>query len=375
MLIYSNLTLIYCQLYLGITEEGDRVSQDKRIVRVPLPVELIRSMDRALLKGLGGYQTRSEFIHDAVENLVMELTYETVPEAPEADQSEPSGATEQLVEARDFSGKVAMAVEPDMDLATTVLHAPSRGMTIDGGDAEIDSEPLLGLHNRDYPSLWAAHRLAQLSAGGPLPAQEFYDKVTAEAWVQGEFLERLEKRVGRRLTFLFPTNREKPQSAEAGFQAFAIGTYTDRGSILKASGPLFLWKACQLADPDKPSIGMTAAGYELLEAVDGISLEEPHPPHLAEGFFAYLARFAPSDFWGFQTVVTAIEPGIERAALVERLRALRPDWSDAQANTNTAGYVARSREWGLVKAQQVDGRYVLTDFGRECVGKWKEGAR
>jgi hypothetical protein len=29
------------------------------------------------------------------------------------------------------------------------------------------------------------------------------------------------------------------------------------------------------------------------------------------------------------------------------------------------GYVARGREWGLIEPKQVDGRYWLTDFGRQ----------
>ena len=52
---------------------------DNRIVKVPLPVELIRKMDEALAEGRGGLETRAAFIKEAAENLLAEVTY---PDAP-----------------------------------------------------------------------------------------------------------------------------------------------------------------------------------------------------------------------------------------------------------------------------------------------------
>ena len=41
---------------------------------------------------------------------------------------------------------------------------------------------MLGLHNRDYPSIWVARLLAERSQDGPVPAQDFFAEATREAW-------------------------------------------------------------------------------------------------------------------------------------------------------------------------------------------------
>ena len=52
-----------------------------------------------------------------------------------------------------------------------------------------------------------------------------------------------------------------------------------------------------------------------------------------------------------------------RLELVEVFQTARPDWTASVAATNTQGYVARAREWGLVESKQVAGTYRLTEFG------------
>ena len=53
----------------------------QRIMRIPLPVPLIREMDAVILKGLGGYATRAEFIVDAIQERVLELSIGVVEDA------------------------------------------------------------------------------------------------------------------------------------------------------------------------------------------------------------------------------------------------------------------------------------------------------
>ncbi len=171
---------------------------------------------------------------------------------------------------------------------------------------------------------------------------------------------------------MFPTNLSKPQSAEEGFRTFAVGAVAakTRNGKLAAWGPLFSWKACQLQrDEQKLLIGLTKPGYELLEALDGISLETPHPREMALRFFAYLQRFSPADWWGFETLLEAVSQEPDRNGLVAHFKDARKDWSNAVAATNSQGYVGRAREWGLIKTKQVRSRYVLTDFGRELLKK------
>jgi hypothetical protein len=111
-------------------------------------------------------------------------------------------------------------------------------------------------------------------------------------------------------------------------------------------------------------VGLTSAGRELLTALEAVSLEMPHPPGLAERFFAHLRAFAPQDWWGFTTLLEAVEAGTTRVELVELFQRAQPTWNESKNATNAAGYVARAREWGLVEPKQVDGRYALTPFGK-----------
>ena len=54
---------------------------DQRVMRVPLPVTLIREMDSVILDGLGGYATRAEFIVDAIQERILELSVGVIEDA------------------------------------------------------------------------------------------------------------------------------------------------------------------------------------------------------------------------------------------------------------------------------------------------------
>src|SRR5690348_16497911 len=56
--------------------------KEERVVKILLPIPLIRGIDEAIVSGLGGYSTRTEFFRDAAEGLLMELKYEPAPEEP-----------------------------------------------------------------------------------------------------------------------------------------------------------------------------------------------------------------------------------------------------------------------------------------------------
>src|SRR4051812_24041873 len=48
-------------------------------------MELIRRMDRALNEARGGFTTRAELISEAVEQLLVEISYEEAPPEPKRD--------------------------------------------------------------------------------------------------------------------------------------------------------------------------------------------------------------------------------------------------------------------------------------------------
>jgi Arc/MetJ-type ribon-helix-helix transcriptional regulator len=366
----------------------------ERVVRIVLPIKLIRQMDEALQESLGGFETRAEFVREAVENMLIELKYEPAqPELPvplkEYGSVFRDRETERVLLQRHVSQKhdpeeasvylnVLDGTRPKQrddsiidssSLALTVLRAPPSGSVVEDGVAWVENEPLFGLHNRDYPSIWAAHQLAELARSEPILLSDYLDEVTRRAWLYADTLRPLEHELNRKLTIMFPRNLRKPQSADEGFRTFAIGSVNNRGGDERptASGPLFAWKVCQLRSNGRLLVGLTGQGYKLLRALDGISLDLPHPPEMAEHFFAHLREYARGDWWGFETVLKAVAEEPDRNALLAHFRAAQPDWSNAVVGTNSQGYVGRAREWGLIEPKQIQGRYLLTDFGRRIL--------
>lgn len=373
-------------------------SNDLRLIRVLLPAPLMREVDEVVLSGRGGYGSRQEFLFDAVQNQLLEVKHGPTDagqlhidrameslgpvsegnsngdavDSPVSDK-EASSPTPEHSESPSLPSALADAsIEPLSDLSQTALVAPPRGSLAEQGIARFSKEPLFGLHNRDYPSLWVAQLLGQLSQDGPVPAVSFVEEATQQGWRYAQSLLDLEKRSKAKLTALFPTNTAKPQSAEAGFRAFAIGTIARKQNAdgsFDTNGPLFAWQVCQLVKPNGTAhIALTDVGWELLEALNGLTLEWPHQQHFAERFFDHLRRHAPWDWAGFERILEACAEPPTRAELVENFIRWRPEWSETVANTNSAGFIARAREWGLIEPKLIEGRYALTQFGQALHG-------
>jgi hypothetical protein len=335
---------------------------DRRVVRLLLPVDLVRKMDQLLAANTAGYQNRHEFARDAIEAMVLELTYGSVPEEP------------LLAEPRDLGLRDLPEARSSIGFTETVLHAPPKGPTVEPGSTEVRREPLFGLHNRDYPSIWAAHFLATRTGNGPVPVERFFEDVTAEAWRFAEGLKQLEQSGVPKVSALFPKNPSNRQSAEGVFRAFALGGYGVGDDAVTTWGPLFAWRMADLVvNDDEVLIGPTDECYQLMKELDGISLELPHPPHLADRFFEHLQRAAPEDWWGFTRVLRSVLRESTREEMVTDFTSEQHTWKESAAATYAAGYLARAREWGLVAPKLVEGRYALTDFGRAWSGKIGEG--
>ena len=359
-----------------------------RVVKVALPLDLIKRMDQALAGGKAGMETRAEFIREATENLLTEISFPEAPPEPARSaggdsRREQSGSVASSERTGVTPSKALASIPPwEMeelrlaDLAGTALSPVPPGETLDEGVAEPENEPLLGLHNRDYPSLWAAGRLARYSVDGLPSFEDFRRQATDAAWFYAAQLEALEEGRGTRLRALFPSNPQKREAAERGFQAFAIGSISRRPPTtgpIPADGPFFLWRLCQLARIDgRLVIGLTGTGRSLLDRLAGLSLELPHDQASAREFLAYLGEVAPSDKWGFDQVVTAVAGEPDREQLVTSIAGERSDWSPATSSSIAQGYVARAREWGLVEPRLQSGKYRLTEFGETWL---REGGR
>lgn len=354
-----------------------------RVVKVALPVDLIKRMDQAIVDGRGGLETRAEFIREATENFLTEISYPEAPPEPALraretkvhPSDEPGGPSRPVESSSLLPGKVLDEIpawEREelrlADLAGTALGRIEPGATLDQGVAQPHEEPLLGLHNRDYPSLWVAARLARYSQDGLLPFSDFCRRATNAAWLFASSLAPLEEaHPGIRLRALFPSNPDKRQAAESGFQTFAIGSIPrkapSQGSI-PADGPLFVWRLCQLErEGDRLLVGLTRAGRSLLEDLDGISLDFPHDAEAATRFLTWVSEVSPGEKWGFDHVLAAVAERPDREQLVGRLAEQKPDWTPSTVSSVTQGYVARAREWGLIEQRLEENRYRLTEFG------------
>lgn len=355
---------------------------DKRIVKIPMPADLIRRMDEALAMGMGGLETREQFVREAAEGLLAELSYPQAPPEPAAAKASVPEKTvgAEAVDAPPLLAEVLDSVPPweqdelrIADLAGSALLPIPAGAGLSAGVAEPAGEPMLGLHNRDFPSLWAASRLARYSQEGLITVAEFWRRVTAAAWFYGAQLPNFEQGGGTlRLTPIFPTNPNKREAAEQGFQVFALGEIPRRPSGregIRVSGPLFDWRICQLERRDgELLIGLTPAGRSLLDRLVGLSLVLPHEQAQAEAFLAHLYEHSDGERWGFETILTVTAEEPSREELVAAISEERADWTKATASSVAQGYVARAREWGLLEPRLREGRYRLTAFGEQWQG-------
>src|SRR5581483_383899 len=125
--------------------------KDQRVVKLLLPLQLIRQMDHLLLDGVGGFTTRNEFVREAIESYMLDLTHEPAP-------AEPAEMRQRQLRLRSVTGASAeiapvdSLAKPALSIADTALTPlPPFGPTVEG-EVQVVAEPLFGMHNRDYPS-------------------------------------------------------------------------------------------------------------------------------------------------------------------------------------------------------------------------------
>ncbi len=375
------------------TDYGGADREPGRLVRVRFPSALLKQIEDFLEAGVGGYTDRSELVVDAVRERLLELG-ETFAFMPRPHVPTGATATNEIVKSRAES--ILAAEERSPEMAEVIERLRTRGgafpvlsgvhqalipledaaIVLDGALSPIESRddipqegPLFGLHNRDFPSLWALAELGRLTAEGPIPYSEFMTEVADRAWRYGEMLVVLERQGIRGLTSLFPTNPDKREASEGRFLNFGVGEAkaTEGGWITR--GPLFQWGVAGIVVTEGVGcIGVTSLGTQLIGEVVGLTPDAPHLRQSAVGFAEFLRVSAPDDWWGFQRLLTAVGTGAStRDEVARHFHGSRfgDNWTKNQVSTNAAGYVARAREWGFLEQKQQDGRYVLTDLGHE----------
>lgn len=354
-----------------------------RPIKVIMRAELIDRVDTALQRGLGGFRTRQALFEEAVDYYLHELEDAALTSA--TDGREGVAPVAKDVSKIEDQGDEKVNRNSNQDPSPIRRSYPAESFnhfairrvdgfaTVKPGEsvAVISNEPILGLHNRDWPSLQAISVLARMSAKGTVQVDRYYAKATAEAWKLAGRLELLERNGVGKPTALLPSNRAKPRAAEANYQNFALG-WIGKGTndkTVETSGPLFVWGAAGLVWNDgELYIGLTDAGLDFLSCADGLTPQGPHNHSAALEFMRLLIKHASPDAVFFRFVLSALADCPARLDLVERIKA-RQSSSNSVAASLAQGYIARGREWGIVEPKQTDGKYLLTDFGEDLTEK------
>lgn len=355
-----------------------------RILRIPLPVELIREMDELVDGNAGGMESRAELAREAIEAMVLELRhglFESLSSGVVEGDSRPEvsldGTGRQGAKPVIVSRAETDAPEPPafggattlMSIEETALPEPPAVSYYCSPQKDFNRY-MYGMHNRDYPSLWAASQICEMTKDGPILLNDALALLLPEAWSMGERLKQLDEAGlvrGVKLSALFPTNKLKSKQSEGKFSDFAVGWQAKNGSEqTEWQGPLPEWKVIGIEEGPKGNmVGMTVVGRQLLQDLSGLTVAQPHPPELAHRFFEHLRQHDPSDWIGFVTMMKAASLRLNREETIQMFANQWP--AQIEHEKNTQGYVARSREWGLIEMAQIDRCYVLTDFGESVL--------
>lgn len=314
-----------------------------RLIKILLPPHLVGAMDDVIAAS-GVYADRSEFIADAVDGHLAELR---------AHEMIGYQSTVGRLETRSTWGTDDQPVPESQGIVAAIPPVSNDTPTLEANGGPL-AGPTWGMHNRDFPTLWALTHLIRITrlTGEPVPFSDWIPQVVADAWDLGRRLP-----TDRFDVSGFPTNAAKREASESRFMRFFVGD-------APGSGPLF--DLGLTANDGEGRIAATRAGLALLSEVVGFSCERGRgiPSKWTRAYLRHLERYAPADLAFLLEILQRIRDGdADRSALVEATSNEHPDWSSSVVDTNIAGFVARAREWGLLLPRQRKGRYVLEDEG------------
>jgi hypothetical protein len=317
-------------------------------------------MDHHILASAGGYQDRNEFVSEAIRDRLAE----DAAMQPEKALDQPS--------YRQVAQEIVASAVPqparDSAMATGIpatARAPGGQVYLGdwhrGETCTVPARPTdlvnFGLHNRDFPTLWALNRLATMTSRDPVTWDQFVAFTREESAGVGERLRLsdLSQATPIPIGIGFPKPGPKREQSLDRFVAAMIG------SKRRTDGPIFALALAGFADDDRQTVAPTNAGLAALgDMVDrGLGTVLPQPQPVFERWWQYLSEWAPAERAAWHKVLTVVAENPDRDGLVSRF----PEWRGHIATTNTVGFISRSREWGLVPPQMFEGRYQLTDLG------------
>lgn len=329
-----------------------RQTQPLRLVKLLLPVNLVREMDAAIVQAAGAYQDRNEFVTEAIRDRIVE------DKAPQA-ESRPAKPARSV--AATLASPTAIA-QPALNASFTLGGWLQRHpATVPAHRSDAIS---FGLHNRDLTTLWALDRLALLAVefGGPVPWDQLVSRVRREGAEVGSLLRQrdLEKPSGQRAGIGFPKPGPKGGASLDRFVSAAVGSYR------RADGPFFDLALAGSAAP-QDTILPTDAGLAVLEELiaAGLGASLPQPGEALEIWWRHLREMAPAEYRAWHKLLRVLRDQPTREELVLAF----PEWHGNTASTNTIGLISRSREWGLIEPDLIDQRYRLTELGLATAGE------
>lgn len=347
---------------MGKPRRAPRPSEAIRLVKTWLPATLVREMDQTILASNGSYNGRDDFIKEAISDRLAE------------ERSRPDRAPASVVRLHATSKRTdKRAAEKGQVVGGSQLLEPQSwsGKPVPTLAPQQVGGILYGLHNRDYPTLWAVRSLLAMSSerGSAIPWSDFTAAVLEAAWNVGAQLAKMDAERAadeQKASVGFPINPEKRRSSEARFLEHMVGV-ADRAR--GPTGPIFAMKLAGVNGVGEalviaPTGEAIALWDRLVAAGFGSKDRPPHVPAAWDVFREHLRSQLSEDFDAWMRVLRAIDSQPTREELIE---GFAREWAGAAAATNVAGYVSRGREWGLIAGKLQNGRYVLTEVGRTTV--------
>lgn len=327
-------------------------TEARRLVKTWLPPDVVAEMDD-IIRSSRAYNGRDDFICEALADRIAEERQhrQTLLPRPAVVSSASRSAEQGLAPAG-----ATLGLWPSQTAATA---SPLKGLGALGG-----------LHNRDYPTLWAADLLASLSAarGEPISWMHYVPRAASAARDFADQLSALDE--DRALDDMkastgFPKNPSKRLASEQRFTEHMLGNIRQG----RPGGPLFTLALAGLVDRTSDRIAPTKVGLTLLMALSEAGIT-PRPPHPAEGWSLFREHIRTHARPEYDTWVGVLSQVAEQPSPPQLVAIFKDVWPGATGQTHVSGYISRSREWGLVAPKLVDGTYRLTDLGvREIKGE------